>query len=258
MYSLSDGLGLPGVLAEIESVGRREELGKTIPVLAEESFMASLVASSRVGAVGVGVFAVLGLTHLTVGTSGASASPLPPSSSVFPLPVGMGTSGGVVIASQTLAFSTSLYSGTLTSQVISGDSSNTLGGLTFTYLLSNNASSTSSLSRLTLNGFTNGFSVDASWFGSSPSIAPIAVDRNTTGVVGFSFNTILPGFLPIAPGASSTLLILQTDSTTYFNTLASVIDGRVTQVGSFAPVPTPGVASLLGLGGVLAVRRRRR
>jgi len=220
--------------------------------------MASLVASSRVGAVGVGVFAVLGLTHLIVGTSAASASPLPPSSSVFPLPVGIGTSGGVVIASQTLAFSTSLYSGTLTSQVISGDTNNPHGGLTFTFLLSNDASSSSSLNRLTLNGFTSGFSVDASWFGSSPSVAPIAVDRNTTGVVGFSFNTILPGFLRIAPGTSSTLLILQTNSTTYFNTLASVIDGRVTQVGSFAPVPTPGVASLLGLGGVLAVRRRRR
>lgn len=220
--------------------------------------MASFVASSRVGAVGFSVFAVLGLAHLIVGTSAASALPLPPSSSVFPLPVGIGTSGGVVIASQTLSFSTPLYSGTLTSQVISGDANNQHGGLTFTFLLSNDASSSSSLNRLTLNGFTNAFSVDASWFGSSPNVAPLAVDRNGTGVVGFSFNTILPGFLPIAPGTSSTLLILQTDSTTYFNNLASVIDGRVTQVGSFAPVPTPGVASLLGLGGALAVRRRRR
>jgi MYXO-CTERM domain-containing protein len=220
--------------------------------------MASLVASSRGGAVGFGVIAVLGLTHLIVGTSAASALPLPPSSSVFPLPLGIGTSGGVVIASQTLPFSTSLYSGTLTSQVISGDTNNPHGGLTFTFLLSNDARSSSSLNRLTLNGFTNAFSVDASWFGSSPNIAPFAVDRDGTGVVGFSFNTILPGFLRIAPGTSSTLLILQTNSTTYFNTLASVIDGRVTQVGSFAPVPTPGVASLLGLGGALAVRRRRR
>ena len=46
--------------------------------------------------------------------------------------------GGTVLSSLSAPFVAGTYSGTLISQVISGDPSNPLGGLTFTYLLTNN------------------------------------------------------------------------------------------------------------------------
>lgn len=188
----------------------------------------------------------------------AFASPLAPNSSLFPAVPEANPVGGLVIASQTLPFATGLYSGTLTSQVISGDLSNPFGGLTFTFQLTNNATSTSAINRLTVNGYTS-FLIDASSNGAGGTVAPVAIDRDAGGdVVGFSFVNVLPGFFRVQPGATSSLLVLQTNATDFRSNIASLIDGTVTQVGTYSPViPTPGAMALVGLG-TLAVARRRR
>ena len=55
--------------------------------------------------------------------------------------------------------------------MISGDTSNTLGGLTFTYQITNDASSPHALQRFTLNDFTE-INVDASYVASGPVAPP--------------------------------------------------------------------------------------
>src|SRR5690242_9278280 len=57
--------------------------------------------------------------------------------------------GGTVVATVTSPFNTPTFNGTLTTQVIQGDTSNSLNGLTFTYQLVNNANSQNSIERMT-------------------------------------------------------------------------------------------------------------
>jgi hypothetical protein len=154
------------------------------------------------------------------------------------------------------------FTGTLTTSVYSGDTSNTLGGLTFTYLVTNDASSANSIGRLTVGEFA-GFATDGSYQVPTTAVAPASIDRNVSGdVVGFNFVPTpvdpLTGFL--TPGASSSLLVVQTDATLYAPSLANLIDGGVTSVASLGPaVPEPStVALVLGSLVSLGVYRLRR
>ncbi len=163
------------------------------------------------------------------------------------------------------------YTGTLTSSVYDGDSTNPFGptALTFTYLLVNNPLSTHELHRLTVSSFQS-FSTDASYSSLSAGLEPTFIDRNPLGdVVGFSFPTPIPNILTsfgaLAPGMTSRLMVIQTNATKYTFTTASVINGSTTGVISLAPdvlVPEPSTLTLgaLGLMGtvVLAIRKRRR
>ena len=79
---------------------------------------------------------------------------------LVPAPGEPDPTGGVVVASTTTAFSApGAFSGKLKTEVISGDPSNSLGGLTFTYELSNDASSSNSIGRMTVVNFS-GFLAD--------------------------------------------------------------------------------------------------
>ncbi|MFO0897416.1 MAG: PEP-CTERM sorting domain-containing protein [Pirellulales bacterium] len=170
--------------------------------------------------------------------------------------------GGNPIGSLIQPFSSpGSVSGRLISQVISGDPSNALGGLTFVYFLVNDgAAGPHSIGRLSVDDFA-GWQVDASYQTTSVGIAPGSIDRQPSGdVVGFNF---LPtGFDPLtgflAPGATSRKLVLQTNALRYTNVMASIINGGVTQAASFGPAPVPEpstllLAALAGLG-LLAVR----
>jgi hypothetical protein len=128
------------------------------------------------------------------------------------------------------------------------------GTYDFTYLLTVN--STDSVTRLTLTNFT-GFSVDADYVSSSSGTAPTSVDRTTGDTVGFTF-TGLGG------GASSALLIIQTNATG-FDTNGTVAPGGSltgTLHGFFAPTPEPSTLVLALTGGLPCLgfgwlRRRR-
>lgn len=188
----------------------------------------------------------------------ALAAPIGPGGTLF-LPAGEAEpfAGSTVVAAQTLPFATAFYSGTLTSVVLAGDTTNPLGGLTFVYIMRNDATSANSLARLTVNGYA-GWGTDASWSTLFPGIDPLFIDRQANGdSLGFSFSNAL-GHSLITPGASSAVLIIQTNAPWYTNTIANVIDGAVTQVDTYAPaIPTPGAAVLAATGLVVASRRRR-
>lgn len=205
-------------------------------------------------------------------TSAAWAVPLVPSANQ--LAVGEpDPTGGIVVASLSAPFVAGTYSGTLISQVISGDPSNPLGGLTFTYLLSNNPGSINAMERLTVTRYA-GWGTDVSYQTPVPAghLAPTTNDRDATGdVMGFSFSnpvfvgpplgTIGNGVL--SAGKTSALLVIQTNAPSYQPTIANVIDGSVTALNSYAPatsIPEPatmGLALMGAVGVALAMRRTR-
>ena len=164
--------------------------------------------------------------------------------------------GGTVIAnSGPVAFSSGTINGTLTSQVIQG-ATNPLGGLTFTYLLTLNGGSPDAVERFSISAY-DAFSTDASYNTSVGATAPTTISRSLNGnVIGFNFPA--PATLP--PGATSRLLVVQTNAPSHAVTTASVINGTTATVTSFAPlaVPEPGTVSILALcAGRLLLKRRR-
>src|SRR5690606_30698226 len=120
-----------------------------------------------------------------------SAAPLLPGSALL-APAEPDPNGGVVLASLNATFSGTdtstgrFFSGVLTSQVISGDLNNPLGGLTFTYQFTIDPESTTSIARFTIDPFDD-FDVDVSYLAGT-GVIPHIVDRTSTGdVIGFSF-----------------------------------------------------------------------
>jgi hypothetical protein len=148
------------------------------------------------------------------------------------------------------------FSGTLTTTVISGDPSNPLGGLTFTYRLTNNPGSFAALERMTNLDF-NGFLIDASFQIPAAGVVPSLVDRDASGSSdGWSFNPL--GLGAINPGTASALLVIQTNAPAFQQINANVLDGSIAVVSSFGPriIPEPASMAIAGLW-ILALRRRR-
>ena len=184
----------------------------------------------------------------------ASIYSLTPGSSIPALSSGFPT-GGSVLNSLTTPFSTAVISGSLTSQVISGDASNPFGGLTFTYRLNLDGASIDPVSQISISSYAN-ILTDLSFNLSGGGTAPSTFSRSsgTGNVLRFEFDS--PN---ISPGSSSALIVVQTSAATWNNTTAGIINGLTANVASLAPlaVPEPATAALVLAGfGVWALRRR--
>jgi hypothetical protein len=194
-----------------------------------------------------------GATVLTPGTGGQ----LP---DVF-----TGCAGCTLLATADTGPISSTFNGvTLTFDLVSAvysDPSNTFGAgdLDFMYQVTNEASSTDSVGRVTATDFA-GFQTDVGYTaaGSSlpgglfvnGSVPPGLVDRNTASTVGFGF-AVPPLFALVPPDEASSVLIIETNATRFTTGQASVIDGKATTVDAFGPtaaVPEPISFLLVGAG----------
>lgn len=205
------------------------------------------------------ITSLLGVAVL--GVCSASAISLLPGTSIPSVPEPDPIGGGP-IASMSVPFVAPTFSGTLISKVWAGDLSNPFpGGLTFTYELFNNAVSPDPIDRFTLSSYA-GFQTDASYQALIPPVLapviPTSVVRNPSGnQISFNFTGLFEGTL--IQGASSPILVIQTDSQGFQNSIAGVINSSTANVATFAPlaVPEPAAAALMLLGGLaLAVRRK--
>jgi hypothetical protein len=194
------------------------------------------------------------------------AAPLVPGATIA-APAEPDPTGGIVQAGTGIAVpfaspaGPGQFSGTLTTTVLSGDPSNALGGLTFTYRLTNDAVSLAALERMTNLNFT-GFLTDVSYKIPAAGVAPSSVDRDaSSSTVGWNFSPLGTGVIPA--GGSSALLVIQTNAQFFAPITANVIDGSIGVAASFGPVvPEPASLTLLGISllsvGALSQRRKRR
>ena len=178
------------------------------------------------------------------------------------------TSGSTIADSGLIGFSKGSLTGTLRTIVINGDASNPFGlsALTFLYQVSNTGTALQdSMERLTINGYT-GYATDVSYQVPTVGIAPGSFTRDSDAngdVVGFNFSQLV-GFGKVAPGQTSSLLVVQTNSTTFQVNAAAVIDGTaISPIFTYAPtasIPEPGTFLLSALGalGVAFFTRRAR
>lgn len=206
---------------------------------------------------------------------------LPPGSTVFNTGGVLATSLGsfTLLASMSTPFTAAnptAFSGVLDSFVLSGNTDNPLGGLSFLYRVSNSQASNDAIHRLAVNGF-GGLPVQAGYLSSGVAptggaigalgVTPTLVDRGIApgDNIGFSFLAgTISGltFESINPGERSSYVLVYTNATTYGGSIASVIDGSVASAATFAPVPEPETYAMmlagLGLMGFVARRRSKK
>jgi len=203
---------------------------------------------------------------------GAVAGVLVAVSSVWALPILPGVSaiaaaepdpvgGGVVAGPLVSNLNGAAFTATVTSTVISGDSTNPYGlnALTFIYQVANSARSTDAIGRFTANGFA-GWQTDMSFQPSVPAVnlPPATMDRSANAnVVGFSFVPPPLGPAALQPGVTSEVLVVQTNATAWTTAVGNVIDGSIANGAIYAPVPEPATLLFLAGGVGLLLRRRR-
>lgn len=196
-------------------------------------------------------------------TARVSAIPLAPGGTV-PAAAGGGGVGGSFVTSTTDPFSSSSFSGTVTSTVMRNDPANPFGPssgfLTFTYsiMLSGGPQDLSAFSV----GSYGGYLADVS-FTPNGGVPPTQVVRTSGTGDTITFQWMTGGGLP--PGTSSALLVIETDATMYQVATGGVIDDNPTDLNNLlGPILMPSAvpdstetATLLvaGLGALFVFRR---
>lgn len=175
---------------------------------------------------------------------------------------------GTLLDTLTVPVAAGSITATLTTQVYLNDTFNPFtpgpnGVLTFVYTLANGAAS-DALERFNVNNFSS-FQTDVEYLATATGI-PSTASRSSFAqdggtLVGFNFQDAF-GSPSLQPGQTA-VLIVHTDASGYAPDTARVIDGAVATVDAFGPAPgsgrTPEPASLsiMAVGGLLMLRRRK-
>lgn len=154
--------------------------------------------------------------------------------------------GGTVLDTTSEAFTSATLSGTVISSVISGDSSNPYGGLTFTYLLELNTTSPDAASRMTVGAYS-GFIVDVTYSLTGSEVAPGDFSRSGGNGDTLRFNWSAGG---LPQGDTGALIVVQTDANHYQTNNGAVIDDSIANLNDLlTPVPDKtGTITLLAAG----------
>jgi hypothetical protein len=168
-----------------------------------------------------------------------------PGSTVFP---GLtSAAAGTLLASLSTPFSFTTTAGTTSGTVVSAVFLNASGTLDFYYQVVNAPTSATAIARVTVAKFT-GFTTSTGYRTDGASVAgglfvngtapPVTADRNAAGsTVGFNFQP--PDSAKIAPGTTSFVFVVSTDSTNFAAGNLSLIDGGQETVASFEPAAAP-------------------
>jgi hypothetical protein len=202
--------------------------------------------------------AALVVTLVSLAVVSVPAAILTPGSPLIPATPVAPVTGAHEIFSTTANFTSSSFTGVLTSSVYDQDANNPFGGLTFAYQFTL-TSGPEAASQFTVTSFGL-FEVDAGFSSSGtllPLTAPTFLSRSVDGnVVRFGFFGV-----DVKPGETSALLIARTSAFSWTPSDAALIDGQSVNVASLAPlpIPEPGSLSLLAIGlGMLVFLRRQR
>jgi len=226
----------------------------------------------------------IALATMGMGLAAASAHALVllPGSGPLAVDIINAAPGGTLLAQRSETVTTPHWTGTFRTAVVDGPETGV--NLDFYYQISNAASSTDALGRLTGSDFPNGFATDlrqtagaisltgagtigtASFLAGNQSAA--SGDRGNLGVVGFNFFPGTSGTGKVDPGENSFTLIIRTNATTFGDGFTGITNGTATTVASFmptgqppivGPIPEPGTLALLASGLLAAggVARRR-
>jgi hypothetical protein len=209
--------------------------------------------------------AVVGLTVITLGSAANAAMIFPGTSAFITGEPGPVPAGANLLATMTSPVTGVAFSGSITTNVYNADPSNPLGGLTFTYTITNDISSLDHISRFTVNSFTS-FLTDVAYEIPAGGNLPAIVSRSSGAgdVIGFDF--MVPPFGPgeLPPGSTAATLVIQTNGVQYAVGSASLIDGSVGTATTFVPggvgnfVPEPASLSLVAVGAATLLLRRRK
>ena len=144
-----------------------------------------------------------------------------------------------------------------------GDPNPANHGLTFVYKLHNDAVSLNSIGRMTNIDFS-AFLTDVSYQVPAAGLPSTSTDRSfgVGSVIGWSFTGAPSGLGRLAPGATTALLVVQTNAPGFVEVPANIIDGSVVQALSLGPspqpnVPEPATIAFLAPLGVMLLRRSR-
>jgi hypothetical protein len=185
---------------------------------------------------------------LVLGSSIADATILNPGSTIN-LRSASEPEDGHLLAQTNFTFTSTAFTGTLTSKVWEDDKSNPWGGITFTYKLANTSDCTESLGLFALRGFSESLT-DVNYSGSG--IAPRTVSRSADAsqiTFGF-FNR--HGEETLLPGNTSAWLVIQTGCTSWGLNQLVGLDSMEIIAPTFTPTaaPEPTTAVMVVLGGL--------
>ena len=147
--------------------------------------------------------------------------------------------------SEVVTSSNGAYSFTLNTAVYSSPGNTFCAGcLTFAYQISNAATSTDTIGRVSISNFSSWQTDVGISTGGMPAAggtafptgtdAPGFVDRNTDDAIGFQFSST-PFSNAIPPGDTSAVLVVDTNARNFTAGKVNVIDGSVTTVDAFQP-----------------------
>jgi len=204
---------------------------------------------------------------LLAGVFSAGAIPLSPGQSTNA--VGELDPVGATLLFQTNKFFTSdSFSGTLISSVYSGDLSNNLGGLTFTYQFNIDLGSADAAKSLTVGSTSGGFGgylTDVSFqIPNIFDIAPDSVSRSpaaTGGGRNITFDFAGNGY--VLPGDTTAVLVIQTSANGFILGNASLQDdvalpNIVTLIPTTIPEPTSFALFSFGFIGLVGITYQKR